>query len=92
MSGEQSAPSNKMLKLSISYFLNDPKIISVADYEKKTRKFGHDNYITHLRRFIAILRKTTPSMNEDEILALKADTAGLIDFLDDLFNASKDGR
>lgn len=82
--GEEITPSNKMLKLSISCFPDEPKIITTEEYKERTRKFGHDNYIPHLRGLIAILRKTIPSMDEDEIKALKTDTAGLIALIEEL--------
>ena len=84
VSGSESFPTKKLLKLSISCFPDDPKIITVEDYQKRKRTFGRDNYVPHLRGLISILRKTTPSMDEDEIAALKADTQPLIDFLEAL--------
>jgi hypothetical protein len=75
------APPKKLLKLSISCFPDDPKIITPEAYEERKRKFGRDNYVPHLRGLISILRKTIPAMDEDEIEALKADTAGLIELL-----------
>lgn len=79
-----SVPTKKILKLSINCFPDAPKIITSEDYAQRERKFGKDNYVPHLRSLQACLRKTTPSMDEDEIEALKADTRGLIDFLEAL--------
>jgi len=84
ISEEPVLPSNKMLKLSISCFRDDPKIITPQEYQARSRKFGKDNYVPHLRGLISILRKTVPTMHPDQILALKADTAGLISLLEEL--------
>ena len=84
LSTEEKTPSNKMLKLSISCSPDAPKIISADEYKERSRKFGSDNYIPHLRGLITILRKTIPSMDEDEMLALKTDTAGLVALLEEL--------
>jgi hypothetical protein len=84
ISSSQSTPTKKLLKLSISCFPNDPKIITKEEYEQRNRKFGKDNYVPHLRGLISILRKTIPHMDEDEVEALKADTASLVALLEEL--------
>lgn len=83
-SSMDKTPTKKLLKLSITCFPDDPKIITVEDYQKRKRTFGRDNYVPHLRGLISVLRKTVPAMDEDEIAALKADAKGLIDFLEAL--------
>lgn len=84
VAGVDHVPSKKLLKLSISCHTDSPKIITQEEYETRNRKFGKDNYIPHLRGLISILRKTIPTMSDDELDALKADTQGLVDLLDGL--------
>lgn len=84
VAGVEHVPSKKLLKLSISCHTDSPKIITKEEYDARNRKFGKDNYIPHLRGLISILRKTIPSMDEDEIEALKCDTRGLVDLLEAL--------
>lgn len=84
VAGVERVPTKKLLKLSISCHTDSPKIITKEEYDERNRKFGKDNYIPHLRGLISILRKTIPSMDEDEIEALKCDTRGLVDLLESL--------
>ena len=89
VAGNEYVPTKKLLKLSISCFPDQPKIITAEDYQNRKKGFGKDNYVPHLRRLISVLRKTTPAMGEDEIAAVVADFQPLIDFVEAL-NVSLD--
>lgn len=78
----EAQPSKKILKLSISCFPKEPKIITKEEYEGRKRKFGADNYVVHLTRLLAVLRKTLPVMDDYELAALRADTRDLKKILD----------
>jgi len=77
LSENESQPSKKILKLSISCSPKEPKLITREEYQGRKRKFGSDNYIVHLTRLLSVLRKTLPAMDEDERAALRADTKDL---------------
>lgn len=78
----ESQPSKKILKLSISCFPKEPRLITKEEYEGRKRKFGADNYVVHLTRLLAVLRKTLPVMDDYELAALRADTRDLKKILD----------
>jgi hypothetical protein len=82
LSENESQPSKKILKLSISCSPKEPKLITREEYQGRKRKFGSDNYIVHLTRLLSVLRKTLPAMDEDERAALRADTKDLKRLLD----------
>ena len=82
LSENESHPSKKILKLSISCSPKEPKLITREEYQGRKRKFGSDNYIVHLTRLLSVLRKTLPAMDEDERAALRADTKDLKRLLD----------
>ena len=77
LSENESQPSKKILKLSISCSPKEPKLITREEYQGRKRKFGSDNYIVHLTRLLSVLRKTLPALDEDERAALRADTKDL---------------
>jgi len=77
LAAKENQPSKKILKLSISCFPKEPRIITKEEYEGRKRKFGSDNYVVHLTRLLSVLRKTLPAMDEDERAALRADTKDL---------------
>lgn len=68
-----NVPSKKLLRISISKYLDEPKILTAEEYENRNRKFGKDNYVPHLRGFISVTMKTISSMDEDQLGALKHD-------------------
>lgn len=81
LANEGSLPTKQILKLSINSFQKEPKIITENEYKKRNRKFGADNYVVHLTRLMASLRKTIPMMDDYELEALKSQTRKLKEML-----------
>lgn len=77
-------PSVKRLALSVRSSKEHPRVISDAEIQRRVTAAGHDNYIPHLTKMLSILRKTIPSMDEDQRDALKQDTRQLVELLESL--------
>lgn len=79
-----SVPTKKLLKISIDCFRDEPRVITAEEYRQRKMGSRQENYVTHLRGLVSVLRKTTPKMGDDEIAALKADFEPLIAFVEAL--------
>ena len=84
VAAQENIPSKKLLSLSIRNSQDDPKIITLEDYQKRKIKFGKSTYVTPLRSLMSVLRKNGATMSKEEIQALKADAKPLIDLLESL--------
>ena len=77
-------PTVKRLALSVRIAENSPRIVTDEEITSRGEKVGHDNYVPHLTRLLTILRKTVPNMDEDQLEALRDDTAQLLEILTSL--------
>jgi len=83
-SESRKLPTVKRLALSVRTAPDQPRIVSDKDIIRRGEQAGHDNYIPHLTRLLTCLRKTLPSMDDDQREALRTDAAPLMAILDAL--------
>lgn len=80
-SESKKLPTVKRLALSVRT-CDEARLISDKEIMQRGEHSGHDNYIPHLTRLLTILRKTIPTMDDEQLIALKADTRQLVEILD----------
>jgi hypothetical protein len=79
---KSALPTVKRLSLSVRAAEDKPRIVTDEEIQERgERQAGHDNYIPHLTRLLTVLRNTVPEMDEDQLAALRADTAPLLRIL-----------
>lgn len=83
-SESKKLPTVKRLALSIRIAEEKPRIVSDDEITQRGEHAGHDNYVPHLTRLLTVLRKTVPSMSQDQREALKEDAEQLVELLKNL--------
>lgn len=83
-SESKKMPTVKRLAISLRIAEQAPRIVTDEEITSRGEQAGHDNYVPHLTRLLTILRKTVPSMSQDQREALKEDAEQLLDLLNDL--------
>lgn len=81
VTSQASAPSARRLRASIRIAGDSPRIATDDEILGQAGRGGHDNYVPHLSRLLAILRKTVGGMDADQRLALKEDSQPLVALL-----------
>lgn len=77
----EKPPTVKRLAMSVRCCTDAPRIISDKEVMRRGEQAGQENYIPHLTRLVTVLRKTVPSMTDDQRKALRADFGPLLDVL-----------